>query len=239
VTFLGLVLRDGRVVGIAVASISRLQLLRKFIGEMLAAQTSEQSVRVPVARNGKKPLLVCERHSKKGVFQDISFELYAGEVAISDRIMVMRVGRIQGIYDADKVSEPEIIAHVGANRMTTERAHWIRRTPIFRDVFALPLALFEISAAFAAAKPVFLTPENFLSIVHQIAIIGIMATGMTFVIMTGGIDLSIGPVLALAGVLAANILVAIRPSGGFSLAERPRFPGHSGVGPYVPLRTGD
>jgi ribose/xylose/arabinose/galactoside ABC-type transport system permease subunit len=73
----------------------------------------------------------------------------------------------------------------------------------------LPLALFAISAAFAAAKPVFLTPENLLSIVHQIAIIGIMATGMTFVIMTGGIDLSIGPVLALAGVLAADILVAI------------------------------
>jgi ABC-type sugar transport system ATPase subunit len=34
-------------------------------------------------------------------------------MAISDRIMVMRVGRIQGIYDADRVSEPEIVAHVG------------------------------------------------------------------------------------------------------------------------------
>src|SRR5450432_2311001 len=90
--------------------------------------------------------------------------------------------------------------------MTTERARWIRRTPIFRDVFALPLALFAISAAFAAAKPVFLTPENLLSIVHQVAIIGIMATGMTFVIMTGGIDLSVGPVLAITGVFAADVL---------------------------------
>jgi ribose transport system permease protein len=98
---------------------------------------------------------------------------------------------------------------LGANRMTAERARWSRRTPIFRDVFALPLALFAMCAAFAAVKPVFLTPENLLSIVHQVAIVGIMATGMTFVIMTGGIDLSIGPVLALAGVLAADILVAI------------------------------
>jgi ribose/xylose/arabinose/galactoside ABC-type transport system permease subunit len=98
---------------------------------------------------------------------------------------------------------------LGADRMTAERARWSRRTPIFRGVFALPLALFAMCAAFAAVKPVFLTPENLLSIVHQVAIVGIMATGMTFVIMTGGIDLSIGPVLALAGVLAADILVAI------------------------------
>jgi ribose transport system ATP-binding protein len=34
-------------------------------------------------------------------------------MAISDRIMVMRAGGIQGIYDANRVSEPEIVAHIG------------------------------------------------------------------------------------------------------------------------------
>ena len=72
----------------------------------------------------------------------------------------------------------------------------------------LPLALIAICVVFTAIKPVFLTPDNLISIVHQIAIIGIMAIGMTFVIMTGGIDLSVGPVLAIAGVFAADILAA-------------------------------
>lgn len=71
---------------------------------------------------------------------------------------------------------------------------------------ALPIALIAVCIVFTAIKPVFLTPDNLISIVHQIAIIGIMAIGMTFVIMTGGIDLSVGPVLAIAGVFAADIL---------------------------------
>ena len=75
-----------------------------------------------------------------------------------------------------------------------------------RPGVALLLALLGVCAGFALAKPVFLSPDNLVSILHQIAIIGIMAMGMTFVIVTGGIDLSIGPVLAIAGVIAADVL---------------------------------
>ena len=75
-----------------------------------------------------------------------------------------------------------------------------------RPGVALPLALVALCAVFALAKPVFLSPENLVGILRQVAIIGIMATGMTFVIMTGGIDLSVGPVLAIAGVFAAEVL---------------------------------
>jgi ribose/xylose/arabinose/galactoside ABC-type transport system permease subunit len=78
----------------------------------------------------------------------------------------------------------------------------------FRAGLALPAALIAICAVFTAIKPVFLSPDNLISIVHQVAIIGIIAIGMTFVIMTGGIDLSIGPVLAIAGCFAADILTA-------------------------------
>ena len=77
-----------------------------------------------------------------------------------------------------------------------------------RPGVALPLALLALCAVFALAKPVFLSYENFVGILHQVAIIGIMATGMTFVVMTGGIDLSVGPVLAIAGVFAADVLAA-------------------------------
>ena len=50
----------------------------------------------------------------------------------------------------------------------------------------------------------FLTPANLLNIVRQNADCGVMAVGMTFVILTAGIDLSVGSVLALTGVFCAS-----------------------------------
>ena len=49
----------------------------------------------------------------------------------------------------------------------------------------------------------FLMPENLLNVLRQNSMLGIIAVGMTFVILTGGIDLSVGSLLALAGVIAA------------------------------------
>jgi ribose transport system permease protein len=63
---------------------------------------------------------------------------------------------------------------------------------------ALVLASIFGFARYAA----FLTPENLLNIVRQNSMVGLVALGMTFVILTGGIDLSVGAVLAVAGVAA-------------------------------------
>lgn len=54
--------------------------------------------------------------------------------------------------------------------------------------------------------PNFLKSENLLNIANQIAIIAIIAIGMTMVIITGGIDLSVGSLLALSAVLAAKFI---------------------------------
>ncbi len=56
--------------------------------------------------------------------------------------------------------------------------------------------------------PYFLTVSNLLNIAEQTAIIAIVATGMTFVIITAGIDLSVGSVLAFSGVVMAKLLLA-------------------------------
>ncbi|MBI5719292.1 MAG: ABC transporter permease [Burkholderiales bacterium] len=72
----------------------------------------------------------------------------------------------------------------------------------------LPLAAAAAVALFAWLQPAFLGAENLVGILRQVAIVGIMATAMTFVIMTGGIDLSVGPVLALAGLAAVLSLDA-------------------------------
>ena len=76
---------------------------------------------------------------------------------------------------------------------------------------ALPIAILVIVVGFALVQPAFLKPENLVGIVRQVALIGIMATCMTFVIMTGGVDLSVGPVLALAGLVSFYCLDADLP----------------------------
>ena len=51
----------------------------------------------------------------------------------------------------------------------------------------------------------FATPENVLNVLRQNSMLGMVALGMTFVILTGGIDLSVGAVLAVAGMAAAAL----------------------------------
>ncbi|MET3290574.1 UNVERIFIED_CONTAM: D-xylose transport system permease protein [Brevibacillus sp. OAP136] len=55
----------------------------------------------------------------------------------------------------------------------------------------------------AIMSPTFLSPFNIVNVATQIAAPGILAVGMTFVILTGGIDLSVGSLLALTGVIVA------------------------------------
>jgi ribose/xylose/arabinose/galactoside ABC-type transport system permease subunit len=51
----------------------------------------------------------------------------------------------------------------------------------------------------------FLTAQNLLNVVAQNSMVGLIALGMTFVILTGGIDLSVGSLLAVGGVIAATL----------------------------------
>mgnify|MGYP006285375325 CR=1 FL=1 len=63
-----------------------------------------------------------------------------------------------------------------------------------------------IYAAGAIAYPGFLSLRVFVNLLYDNAFIGIIAVGMTFVILSGGIDLSVGSFLGFTGVLAANLL---------------------------------
>lgn len=61
------------------------------------------------------------------------------------------------------------------------------------------LTLIVLFVALTIATPHFLTAINLASVARQTAVINIMALGMTLVIITGGIDLSVGSILAIAG----------------------------------------
>ncbi|MDQ2712102.1 MAG: hypothetical protein M3Y24_07715 [Acidobacteriota bacterium] len=61
------------------------------------------------------------------------------------------------------------------------------------------LTLVVLAIALTIATPHFLIAINLASVVRQTAVINIMALGMTLVIISGGIDLSVGSILAVAG----------------------------------------
>ncbi|HEU5129705.1 MAG TPA: ribose ABC transporter permease [Glycomyces sp.] len=69
--------------------------------------------------------------------------------------------------------------------------------------YGLILALVLLIAAFSMASEYFFTASNMLNIARQVSVTAIVAVGMTFVIISGGIDLSVGSTLAFSGVVAA------------------------------------
>ncbi len=68
-------------------------------------------------------------------------------------------------------------------------------------LFAVAIALFGI------LSPAFLSFQNAFNILVQAAALGILATGMTFVLLTAGIDLSVGSIMFLAGVISGKMVV--------------------------------
>jgi ribose transport system permease protein/inositol transport system permease protein len=75
----------------------------------------------------------------------------------------------------------------------------------FAAKYAAPLFLLLLVAIFALLEPRFLHPLNLFNILRQVSIAGLIAIGMTFVILTAGIDLSVGSLLALAGLVGAYV----------------------------------
>lgn len=71
--------------------------------------------------------------------------------------------------------------------------------------FAPLIFLLVLMAVFAIMEPRFLSSINLFNVMRQVSITGLLAIGMTFVILTAGIDLSIGSLLAFAGLVAAAV----------------------------------
>lgn len=71
--------------------------------------------------------------------------------------------------------------------------------------YAAPLFLVALVALFTILEPRFLHPLNLMNILRQVSISGLVAVGMTFVILTAGIDLSVGSLVALCGLVGAYV----------------------------------
>lgn len=77
--------------------------------------------------------------------------------------------------------------------------------------FGTVIGLLVLCAVLWALTPHFLTVSNLLNIVQQTSINAIVAAGMTFVIISGGIDLSVGSIVALSGVVLGSLLQSGHP----------------------------
>lgn len=79
---------------------------------------------------------------------------------------------------------------------------------IFMRKYGIAAILILMIVFMCIASPTFRTTGNVLSILQQISLNGVLALGMVFVITAGGIDLSIGPMLALTSVIVGQVLAA-------------------------------
>jgi ribose/xylose/arabinose/galactoside ABC-type transport system permease subunit len=92
------------------------------------------------------------------------------------------------------------------NEMNTDASRTMRqKVGSFLQAQGALVMLVVVCIAGFIRYEAFLTPENLLNVVRQNSMLGLVALGMTFVILTGGIDLSVGALLAVAGVIAANL----------------------------------
>ena len=74
--------------------------------------------------------------------------------------------------------------------------------------YALLLTLLAIIVVTAIGNPRFFSVSNFLNILIQVSVLGIVAAGQTTLIVSAGLDLSVGAMLSVAGLVAALTIAA-------------------------------
>ena len=95
--------------------------------------------------------------------------------------------------------------------MTTSTTAETRASRFDTSAFLKKYAIIGILLLFIVALAIltggnFLQPQNLLNVIRQVAAIGIIAVGMTFVIIAKGIDLSVGSILAMSAVVSASLV---------------------------------
>jgi ribose transport system permease protein len=121
--------------------------------------------------------------------------------------------------DAEPTGEPRSEATVNPDAATIEHARpagagdWLRRV-LKIQAFQILLVLVVIYLIFAALAPdIFPGWVNMRQVVQNVSILAVLGIGMTYVIITSGIDLSVGSVLVFSGVIAAKAMEAMGGDG--------------------------
>lgn len=143
------------------------------------------------------------------------------------RVIVVRDGHIAGEFNQMDATEEKILAAAVSDGPPDDAPGAARSTGPTRSRIGASLARYRGALGLAAVlvmavvfsptrggRPVFLDLGNLTDILRQVAEKGILAVGMTAVIIAGGIDLSVGSILAFGATLTAALLM----QGGLGLA---------------------
>src|SRR3954469_7352591 len=103
------------------------------------------------------------------------------------------------------MSSPSVSAPTIADAPTTSEGRRLRLFNLVLELRAF-IALIVLIIVFALLSDSYLTWDNLVTMTRHVAINAILAIGMLMVILTGGIDLSVGSIVGLAGVVAGVLL---------------------------------
>jgi ribose transport system permease protein len=105
------------------------------------------------------------------------------------------------------------LASKNANTSVKKVGEFISEKILSNRTLMAFIGLMLIATMLSIISPYFLTKNNILNVLRQISIIGIISIGMTYVIITGGINLAVGSILALSATVSALLMF-----GGLSIA---------------------
>ena len=80
-----------------------------------------------------------------------------------------------------------------------------KKVSAFRELGVI-IALLVLVLVFSLTSDIFLSTNNILNITRQVSVISLIAIAMTFVIITGGIDLSVGSIISFSGIITASAI---------------------------------
>jgi ribose transport system permease protein len=141
---------------------------------------------------------------------------------VADKFVVLKTGRLVGVRRKEETSLDEILrmiiagsaavsvaaagtgqepaAAAASQAAVKAKGKWRSSAQTIQKAAAF-LSLVLMIAFFSLGSPYFMTFDNLMTVILQSSVIGILAIGVTFVIISAGIDLSVGAVLALAGMV--------------------------------------
>jgi hypothetical protein len=142
-------------------------------------------------------------------------------MTVSDRILVFRQGQVVLEADPRTVGERAISARPPpqGRSMSPTGSEPVEggRSPVLARLgndfwarYGVPLALVALIVFFTLWSPTFMTDSNVMNILRQSSVLAIAAIGATIVLISGGIDISQGAIMALAGII---VVVGIQTMG--------------------------
>jgi ribose transport system permease protein len=166
------------------------------VGEQAGRELADQ-----IAASGQKSHVLVVASAQA---EDVQFT-----TGLRERLTALDVP-VAGVVNGEPTAVRATIARLQAQGaaidvVATTRPYRLVVNSVRRALSALPNARVEILKSYY--WPTFLLADNLLNVANQIVVIAVIAVGMTMVIITGGIDLSVGSLVALSAVITGTLIV--------------------------------